>query len=394
MRSDLIVRIISATLSAALTVCAAVCFAPSAQLSAKALSASEMKDKIASYEQKEKELENKIDSLEDDKDEAQQLADTLESKIDNLQSQIDLVNSQLSRLNGQIAESEAKIEKLKDNIEQQKQLLKDRLRAIYIAGTNSGLQVLLSAADLADYLAKAELMRGVTDHDKKLMDRMNRDVKQINKEKKAVQAKKADVSSLKQTLVSKQNELDADYASAQGVYSSISSKQDSLAGEQAKIEAQRKALEKEFAAAIASNSDTNLVLSSMNFAWPIQSSYYISCYYGQQSYRFHTGVDLAGGGIYGKPIVAIADGRVIKATYLTYSYGNHMIIDHGNKDGNQYSSLYAHCSSLAVSYGQEVKKGQVIGYVGSTGNSTGPHLHFEIRVNGSCSNPLNYYSGY
>ena len=107
----------------------------------------------------------------------------------------------------------------------------------------------------------------------------------------------------------------------------------------------------------------------------------------------HTGADIAGSGIFGKPIVAIESGTVSVATYSNYGYGNYVMINHGvnSADGNTYISLYGHCSSLAVSKGQSVTKGQVIGYVGSTGNSTGPHLHLEVRVNGKITDPLKYY---
>jgi murein DD-endopeptidase MepM/ murein hydrolase activator NlpD len=107
---------------------------------------------------------------------------------------------------------------------------------------------------------------------------------------------------------------------------------------------------------------------------------------------FHGGIDIAGQGIYGSSVAAAAEGTVITAGHH-YSYGNYIIVDHGADDnGTSYATLYAHLSEIDVSYGSHVNAGQTIGKVGSTGNSTGPHLHFEVRVNGNRVNPMNFFS--
>lgn len=124
-----------------------------------------------------------------------------------------------------------------------------------------------------------------------------------------------------------------------------------------------------------------------NFAWPLSGFTTVWCPYGQQDGYFHYGMDISGGGINGAPILAAESGTVILAT-SHYSYGNYVIIDHGGG----YTTLYAHASSLLVSVGQQVTKGQTIATVGSTGNSTGPHLHFEVRINGQTQNPLGFVS--
>ena len=361
---------------------------------ARAMSASELKNQIEEYEQEQQEIENKIDNLQDDKNQSQQLMNEIENKISNLQDQIDLVNSQIWDLEEQIEEAEAQIDEKTQAIEDTKELLKERLKAIYIAGTNNTLQVLLSAEDLSDFLAKAELMRGVSDHDTQLMETMNDELVEIKQLKADVENKKEETDSLKQTLVAKQNELDDEYDNAQSTYNSYVSEESDLESEAEKIEAQKAQLQAEWEEAIraAAQSEPNRVLSSMDFVWPYAGGGYISCGYG--GYAGHTGTDITSGGAYGTPIYAIADGVVIRSRTLNYSYGYHMIINHGNIDGNNYASLYAHCSALLVSEGEEVTKGQVIGYVGSTGNSSGAHLHFEIRVNSYAVNPMQFYSGY
>ncbi|MDD6034349.1 MAG: peptidoglycan DD-metalloendopeptidase family protein [Oscillospiraceae bacterium] len=124
-----------------------------------------------------------------------------------------------------------------------------------------------------------------------------------------------------------------------------------------------------------------------NFIWPLNGFYTVWCSYGQQTGYFHYGIDISGGGINGADILAAESGTVILAA-SHYSYGNYVIIDHGGG----YATLYAHASALLVSAGDTVTRGQVIAKVGSTGNSTGPHLHFEVRINGVTQNPLGYVS--
>lgn len=128
--------------------------------------------------------------------------------------------------------------------------------------------------------------------------------------------------------------------------------------------------------------------ASGTFCWPVPYTHSISSYYEWRWGRMHNGIDIASGGISGQPIVASDGGTVIQAGDKGDGYGNYVIIDHGNG----YKTLYGHCSSLAVSYGQYVSQGETIGYVGSTGNSTGPHLHFEIIYNSNKLNPLQFVS--
>lgn len=133
-------------------------------------------------------------------------------------------------------------------------------------------------------------------------------------------------------------------------------------------------------------SESESYASSGSFMWPLPYTHNITSYFEWRWGRMHQGIDISAGGVYGESIVAADGGTVTLAGNYGDGYGNYVIIDHGNG----YQTLYGHCSSLAVSEGQHVSKGQTIGYVGSTGNSTGPHLHFEVRNNGTQLNPLNF----
>lgn len=138
----------------------------------------------------------------------------------------------------------------------------------------------------------------------------------------------------------------------------------------------------------SSSTSSSSSYGSGSFIWPVPYTHNITSEFGMRWGRLHGGIDIAAGGVYGQPIVAADSGTVILAGNQGDGYGNYVIIDHGNG----YKTLYGHMSSVAAYTGQQVAQGEVIGYVGSTGNSTGPHLHFEIRVNDVQTDPLGYVS--
>ena len=128
--------------------------------------------------------------------------------------------------------------------------------------------------------------------------------------------------------------------------------------------------------------------STGSFMWPVPHTHSITSYMEWRWGRMHNGIDIAGGGDYGQPFVAADGGTVVWAGDDGGGYGNYVMIDHGNG----YMTVYGHACELACSTGDYVSQGQVIGYIGSTGNSTGPHLHFEVRLDGEYQDPLNYVS--
>ncbi|MBQ4155353.1 MAG: peptidoglycan DD-metalloendopeptidase family protein, partial [Clostridia bacterium] len=371
-----------------------------------ALSSYELQQQINEYESKQQQIQNKIDALQDDKESAKEKADNLQEQVDVIEGKVDLITQRVNALENEISEKQSEINKKETEISDAKELLKKRLRAICIAGASTDLLVLLSAEDYSDFLMKSDVVKRITTDTKDLMTELEDEIKVINKEKKKVQVKKAEVDSLRQELVSEQNVLDAKYKEAQGAYDDLKSTEDELEAESAEIEAEKDKLQKEFdrlAQQAAQNNNSGISVTidggSYGFAWPYGGSYYISSGYGYRIHptlgysKLHGGIDITGSGAYGKPIYSIANGTVILSSY-NGSYGNCIMIDHGRYNGNSIVSLYAHCASLYVGVGQSVSKGQQIGTVGSTGRSTGPHLHFEIRYNGNRVDPLSFYSNY
>ncbi|MBQ7598229.1 MAG: peptidoglycan DD-metalloendopeptidase family protein [Clostridia bacterium] len=299
----------------------------------------------------------------------------------------------------------------------------------------------MGANSLASFLTRLEMMRRSSENDKKAIDAFREIVdklkaqkdelaekKSIFDEKKAEvqqvrdekQARKNELSKRKATLktalaniqktYNQVNKLLAQLDASSAVYQSyINNLQSERQRADAEIDAIIKKAEEERLARLraqqqqqqssggsssgstSSSGTSSAPASSGSWGFPVGGSTYISSGFGNRSasisgWSFHGGIDIAGGGIYGRPIYASRGGTVITATYGTTGYGNYVILDHG--DG--YTTVYGHCSSLNVSTGQSVSKGQQIACVGSSGNSTGPHCHFEVRYNGVKQNPMNY----
>lgn len=360
---------------------------------ASAKTTSQMRNEINNYEAKSKKLEKEIADLKKNKAEKQQIKEKLQQQVNNTQAEIAACVQAISKYKAEIASYEAEISKKQEEIKNTKFLYKKRMRSIYMSGsTNNDLLVLLDSEDFADYLSLSKVSRDISAHDKKIVNELTSAISVINNAKSAIDKRLSEQNSIKATLASKQAKLKSQTSEINGVISSINSDQKALEKENKAYEAAINSLEKQIQAAIRTSPGQNAVFVSGKFIWPVPGYYMISSNYGQRWGRLHGGIDIAGSGISGKPIVAAADGVVAIASYNAGGYGNWVMINHGKYSGKSFATVYGHMTRYCVSAGQSVKKGQTIGYVGSTGRSTGPHCHFEIRVNGSRVNPLGYFS--
>ena len=372
-----------------------------------AASLTELQQEQAKLEQEQEENDAKLASLKADQSKQQEYKDALDAQMQNLQSQIDGLNTQINGLDASIEEKNTAIAEKQKNIDEDVETLKERLCAIYMMGDASTLEILLQSESVIDMAQKVELLNIITEHDTKLIAQLTADMESIADEKAEIESEKEQVSAARTELESKGSELAEVQAEAERVLeelnqsvASVQAESDRIAEEKAQASAEIDQWWKDYYAQLAAQNNSSSgssggsssgsigsggYVSTGNFTWPVPGFTNISCGYSSG----HKAIDISGGGrtIYGTPIVAADSGKVVTATYH-YSYGNYVMIDHGGG----YSTLYAHASSLAVSAGQTVTKGQTIAYVGSTGNSTGPHLHFEVRVNGNRQNPFNWFS--
>ncbi len=371
-----------------------------------AASASEIRQNISGLESESKKLESEIKSLQGKINEQQKLKEAIEKKIAVVQREINACNAEISKINAKIAANKTEIDKNNKQIEADKLSFKKRLRAIYMSNTESNVQVLLGADDFASFLQLSQMVASVSARDKKLIENLVEAIKKLEEKQKENDKLLNEQVEIKKIATEKQNELMADNRSIQSVINSINSEQSGLENDNAKIEKQIKEYQRTLAS-MASAGGTSFVYTGGTFLWPVSGYYNITA--GFQSNDsvhkgHHDGIDISGGGISGKPILAIADGVVIQSNNsCPHNYGkgydgcgggfgNYVRINHGTKDGNTYVAVYGHMATTAVSTGATVKKGQVIGYVGSTGWSTGFHLHLGIAVNGTYVNPMRFYS--
>ena len=400
-------KIIVTVLCLSMTAGALLFDAPfSCGVTASALTDSEYKTLISELEKDQAQIEADIKELKNDKSAQNERKQAILSKVDNLQSQIDICTNQLDGYNEQIEQLGKDIEAKNKELEDARYAFKQRLRAIYMSGgiTASSLTVLMSADNLSDLLVKTELTKSVSAYDKALTTKLVEDVKLIEQKRSEIDKLVAEQESVKATLEGKKAELDEQA-------DSIDSEIDGLQSDINKLLDRKKANEQaisEYEDAIKNAGNVGSEQThDGQFMWPCPGYRTVTSPYGYRkdpfsgSRKFHKGIDISGGGIKGKPIVAAADGVVSLAKNNIGGYGYYVMINHGQSTNDKYYvPLYAHMTKYIVSVGQSVKKGQTIGYVGTSGASTGYHLHFEIRagvkdskgnIEYETTNPLSYY---
>ncbi len=371
---------------------------------------SDLQSDIAELQAESKKLEAQIKKLKGEKADQKAVVNALQSKIANTQAQIRRCNQEISNINSAISKNKSEIDKQNKEIEATKLVFKKRLRAIYMTNTQSNINILLGAENFADYLQLSQLTASVSAHDKKIMEDIVAVIEELNKKNEENKKLLEKQTATKNSILKIQSQLEQEEKEAEGIYNSIASEQSDIESENAELEKTIKAKEKELQSILNSSSGKTFINSKSGFVWPVPSCMSISSSFGYRTHpisgkgRLHAGIDIAGSGIYGKPIVAITDGTV----YKTYTgcphrskrpicgcgggYGNYVAIDHGTVKGEGIKAYYAHMDTVAVANGATVKQGQVIGYVGTTGSSTGYHLHFGLMRNNSWVNPMNYYS--
>ena len=361
-------------------------------------------------EEEKKALEEKLEGLRNNEEEKRAYQEALQQKIDVVQTQIDSARKDIDELNLHITELTLKLEKSQQEIQDTIDRFKQRLVALYKAGNVSTLEILLDSNSFSDFAMRSELVKTMSAHDQKMMDAIEDYMESTQDEREECEASKKKVADLKKKLESQQEELDGLYQENAAALASLQEAENATQDALDKNTAEREANDKEMEELIAKQkeweeqqrqqaaagggeymgSDVNYPtggggVEGFNPIWPLPGVSYVSCYYG--GYAGHRGMDIAGS--YGTPVVAAESGTVIAANdYDSWgdSWGYYVLIYHNGT----FTTRYAHLSALAVSNGQWVEKGTIVGYEGATGNVTGPHLHFEVYQNGSRVDPMNF----
>lgn len=385
-------------------------------------------------------LENRRQELQAESDRYQQILEktkeniadqeeyvnALVSKVQVLDDKIELSHRSINELNGKIQDKQADIDNANKSIENQMNTLRTRLRNIYMAGNATDLEIIFGAKSFSDFLDKMELVEALSEYDNNLINSIQGELENISKEKAELEKDMDSLEAEEANLQSDQAELNkileenkellaglykaSDKATNELESGALESEEIEKAiadyyAEKARLEAERAEQEKHNSIANGSSGSSSihdeLEISPSGFVWPCPGFYYLTSEWNEDrgSYN-HGAIDIADAGIMGADVVAAKDGIVIDSYNGCYhnwgkdgscgcggGYGNYAMIAH---DGGKMT-VYGHLSTTMVYTGQKVYQGQVIGFVGSTGHSTGPHLHFETRLNGIKYNPMTEY---
>jgi murein DD-endopeptidase MepM/ murein hydrolase activator NlpD len=347
-----------------------------------------LKKELSSLSADKKDIKSRISSLSGKKATQEETRKNIDQELTITEQEIDVLIQLIEELNRDLEEKTIQLNEAAAKVEEQYALLTQRMRATYEAGDLSYLEVLLSSRSYTSFLTNMDVVSNILEYDKNLLEELTATLKQIEEAKAALEAAKADQEATKLELDERQRELEQKRTESDKMISELKANVSAYEAELKKAEKEEQAIQQMINQMMKEMSKTQYVGGT--FTWPVPGVTRITDTFGPRIHPVtgrkstHTGIDIAAP--YGKKVVAANGGTVIIAGY-NYAYGNYVVIDHGGG----YSTLYGHMSKLATKKGAGVDKGQTIGYVGSTGLSTGNHLHFEIRKNGTAINPLNYF---
>lgn len=331
-------------------------------------------------------LNSELEDINNQKDQVLNDMAELEDSLEKQKAELDEIEAAVSAKEAEIADAEAeikatkeKIEKTKKDIEQREEDLGLRLRTMYKNGSVGYIDVILGSNSLSEFLSNLSMVQRLYQSDQETMNELEKQQQLLEQQYAELERQQAALEEEKKALSEKQKEAQEKKDSMQAELDALDAKLDELNADAANISAQ---------IAASQNPDKEYE-GSGSFQWPCYGT--ITSYFGWRihpifgDYRYHSGMDIAVPT--GTAIAAAESGTVILAQWYG-GYGNCVVIDHGGG----ISTLYGHNSALNVSVGQQVSKGQTIAAAGSTGISSGPHCHFEVRINGVVTEPLNYLS--
>ena len=314
-----------------------------------------------------------------------------EEELERLQGAIESTRGQIEVTRGEISVTREKMEKKKQEIQVQNDALNKRLTAMYKTGNAGFVDVILSSENVEDLMTNVTMVSKILESDQKLLKRLQKDYKELRKIKKQLEEQEAALEAQEISLEAQEVQQEEIKARFQEEADRLKALEDQLEAEAKELAADAAAKQKA-AEAMILDEGGEVEVPVGEWAWPTNGNWMITSNYGWRicpfhGREFHSGIDIVlKSGTYGSPVYAIADGVVTRASWYG-SYGNCIQVAHGEG----YSSLYGHLSGYNCKNGQYVKKGTVIGYIGSTGNSTGPHLHFTVFKNGEITNPFGLY---
>lgn len=407
--------------------CAAAALSFSCVITVTADTMSDLEAKQTKLEQERKDVEALLAEYEGKAEETDKYLEEYDNKMKLQEQQVAVVEEQIKIYEEDIAKLEEDIAAKEAELDEDIEQFRQRLRALYMAGNDSLASVIAGSTDFYDMLARMEFVERVSKHDNDLIDSLNLQISELETSKTdyqeklaALEAKKAEEEQYYEELRETYNNHAETKQMHENMIADYMERADEIEAEQQQVEEElqaeirrlqeeaerkrkeeeeRKRLEEEKKKQEAEANGTEYVpeastptYSDTGFIWPVPTVRNTTDLYGnrwiveESRNDFHKGIDITKPGCGGEPVVASAGGTVIQAGDKGNGYGKCVIIDHGNG----IATLYAHNSSVAVSVGDTVVQGQTISYIGHTGYAYGDHCHFEVRVDGQHTNPLNY----
>jgi len=313
----------------------------------------------------------------------------LNNNIAQYEAEITNYNNQIVNLQNDISKTEEDIKKAEENYKAQKKLLDDRLITMYEAGTTEYLDVVLSSKTITEFLSNYYLLSILADSNVDFLDTIEKQKKIIEEQKKELENQKNQVNTSKEEKEKAAIILENTRVMKNTYASQLTDQEKQIQSEIDAYQAQLNQLEAEIQAITANSLIINPNYIGGEMLWPVPGYTKLSSTFKMRVhpitgvYKLHTGIDIPAP--IGTNFLAANEGIVVKASYNS-AYGNMVMVDHGGG----VSTLYAHGDEIMVTLGQTVKKGDVVLRTGNTGNSTGPHAHFEVRINGTPVDPLPY----
>ena len=348
-----------------------------------------LKDKIAALQKEQKDLKAKLEAAENNIAEQKNKKQYLDSLISSTETEIETATALIAEYESKIVTKNSEIEAMEADIEDNYNDMMGRLRFSYEQGNASYLELILNSDNMADFLSNTDRVQSIMEFDKSLMDELVAQLNLLETERTVLTNTLEDQKELEKSLSNKKVDLEDQKKKADQYITQLQADEKTYAAEYEKAKKAEKEANSQIEKLLAERQKSeNQQYWGGDFIWPVPKNITrISSYFGWRILwgrsDYHLGIDIPAAA--GTDIYASNGGTVVTATYH-YSYGYYVLIDHGGG----FATLYAHNSRLLVKAGDVVEQGDVIAKMGTTGSSSGNHLHFEVRKNGKVQNPLNY----
>lgn len=355
-----------------------------------AKSVSELKKDLSANQKKVEETKRQIKEKQEQQNEHKAKKDAIDLEIAGLQEDIDAIQKVIDEKNTEIEGKNTEIAQINETIVATDEQLKRRMKVMYENSSTSYLEIILAADGMSDLYTRVSVIEAIVKHDNQLIDNYNAQITQIGEAKTILEKEKQEQEEIMSMYQEKEAQIAQKRAEQEALINQLSSDIEELKRQEAEMTKADQQIEEQINAALKTTEQTKVTYSGNGkFILPLASYTRISSPYGYRIHpitktrKLHSGIDYAAPG--GTPIYAADDGVVLTSGWIR-GYGYTITINHGNG----IVTLYAHCSSLVAKAGEKVTKGQTVAKVGTTGNSTGNHLHFEVKVNGKAQNPASY----